>query len=274
MTVLRRAFLILTSAVHVATAVGLIRHRKPGRDDIDGSFVKRVDFKHRLRVCNAYPLKGAMDVYVDGSKRLTESTPLPYKACRDFTTSLNAGDKLDFKVGDATTGTFSIANLPSSDAILLLVIHRHDEKSTSVAFESHVYSNLASAQVAVIDTYKGKAVATPRIQDNGVASKGSARSEELRYNSVVAVNEGAYSVVLDDTSGKRKAKGQLVAVNKECYVVMRTGVEAVAGQESFPEELVVFPQSTPQQLHSGAAIFGTSSTALIAMLIACWTLVA
>ena len=53
-------------------------------------------------------------------------------------------------------------------------------------------------------------MATPRIQDAAAAN--GTRSEELRYNSVVAVNQGAYNVVLDDSSGKQIAKGGLVAL--------------------------------------------------------------
>merc|ERR1719478_1396424 len=89
------------------------------------------------------------------------------------------------------------------------------------------------------------------IKDN--ANANSTRTEELRYNSVVAVNEGKYRVALDDQTGLEKAMANLVALNHESYVVMRTGVEAQQG-ESFPEELVVFPQSDANKLQkSGAA---------------------
>lgn len=268
MAAVRHVLLTLPAIAHLATALGFVRQRHSGGGDVgaDGSFVRRVEFEHRLRVCNAYPLTAAMDVHV-GSKKLTGDKPLAYKACSDFKTALNPGDKLDFKVGDTTTATFSISGLPSNDATLLLVIRRHDAQSTSVAFDSHVYGNLASAQVAVIDTYKGKAVATPRIQDSTV-TKGSSRSEELRYDSVVAVNQGAYTVALDDNSGKQIAKGGLVALNKECYVVMRTGVEAAPGQQSFPEELVVFPQSDPHMLHNGAFV-ARPWASLLAAVLAC-----
>jgi len=278
-----RVALILSSIAQLATGVVRLRHAGGksahgtsahaaplGDTSADGSFVRRVEIEHNLRVCNAYPLNASMDVYVDGSHRLTGDAPLPYKACRDFKASLNPGDKLDFKVGDATTGTFSISSLPNNDAIMLLVIHRHDAASTAVSFESHVYGNLASAQVAVIDTFKGKAVATPRIEDKAGTAK-NARSEELRYNSVVAVNEGAYEVVLDGSNSTRKATGELVALNKECYVVMRTGLEDASGQ-SFPEELVIFPMSNPASLHSGAFVARAPLASLLAALLTCWFL--
>merc|ERR1719160_130520 len=88
-----------------------------------------------------------------------------YKDCAEFTNALKAGDKLDFRVLDSQAGTFTISDLPSNDAVLILMIHRHDTLSTAVSFESHVFANLQNAQVAVIDTYKGAAKANTRIMD-------------------------------------------------------------------------------------------------------------
>merc|ERR1719181_363375 len=200
--------------------------------------------------------------------------PMPYKTCRDLSSPLKAGDKLEFKVGDATAGTFSVSDLPNNDATLLLVIHRHDTLSTAVAFESHVFAKLGNAQVAIIDTYKGKARATPRIKDIESSGK-KARSEELRYNSVVAVNPGTYEVELDSEDGETKARSELVALNRESYVVLRTGVEAQQG-ESYPQSLVVFPKSDAKALekphpHSGAAAHAlTLPVAALAAIVACF----
>merc|ERR1719159_2034414 len=192
---------------------------------------------------------------------------MAYKSCKDFPAPLKSGDKIDFRVGDSTAGTFSVAELPNNDATLLLVIHRHDTLSTAVAFESHVFANLANAQVAVIDTYKGAARATPRIMDSETNGKGgtAARSEELRYDSVVAVNQGIYEVVLAGQDGETKAKSQLVALNHESYVVLRTGVEAQQGL-SYPQDLVVFPQSNPAVLRSAAGLVGAPAALLAALL--------
>lgn len=230
----------------------------------DQGFVKPLEFNHRLRVCNAYPYSAALDVYQDGTEKLTGDEPMQYKSCRDFAAPMKAGDKLEFKVGDASAGTFSVADLPNNDAVLLLVIHRHDTLSTAVAFESHVFANLANAQVAVIDTYKGKALATPRIKDE--TSTKEARSEELRYNSVVAVNQGKYNIELDGADGKDKSKSELVALNHESYVVIRTGVEAQNG-ESFPEELIVFPQSDAKMLPHSGSFSVTAPTALFVAIV-------
>merc|ERR1719379_2590577 len=177
--------------------------------------------------------------------------PMAYKSCKDFHTPLKSGDKLEFKVGDASAGTFAVNDLPQNDAVLLLIIHRHDQVSTAVSFESHVFANLLNAQVAVIDTYKGSAKAMPRIKDRKDATK-TARSEELRYSSIVAVNPGIYEVELDGADGAVKSTSELVALNRESYVVIRAGVEAKSGP-SFPQELVIFPNSDKAALHGAAA---------------------
>ena len=74
---------------------------------------------------------------------------MPYKSCKDFVAPLQSGDKLEFKVGDASAGSFSVSELPDNDAVLLLVCHRHDTVSTAMSFESHVFGNLENAQVYV-----------------------------------------------------------------------------------------------------------------------------
>jgi hypothetical protein len=251
-----------------ATQVRGVLRKAGNAADRAGGFVKALQFKHRLRVCNAYPYAGALDVYRGKNERLTGDAAMPYKTCKDFVSPMNTGDKLEFKVGDATAGTFSVSDLPNNDAVLLLVIHRHDATSTAVAFESHVFASLLNAQVAIIDTYKGSARASPRIMDSAPGASGR-RSEELRYDSVVAVNPGKYEVVLAGQDGQTKATSELVALNRESYVVLRTGVEAQRGQ-SYPQELVVFPQSPSDSLekphiHSSAAWRGSPAACFLAL---------
>jgi len=224
-------------------------------------FVKALEFKHTLRVCNAYPYQGSLDVYRTKDK-LTDS-PMAYKSCKDFQPQLKTGDKLEFKVGDATAGTFAVSDLPSNDAILLLIVHRHDQVSTAVAFESHVFANLAAAQVAVFDTYKGSEKSMPRITDHN-ADKNQSRSEELRFSSIVAVNPGSYDVELDGTDGAVKAKSQLVALSHQSYVVIRTGVESKTGSP-FAQDLMIYPNSDPIELRSGA--LGARITAALLVVI-------
>jgi len=236
--------LLLSIAALVASANGVLRQTASG-----AGFVKALEFKHRLRVCNAYPFSAALDV-MKGTTKLTDQA-MKYKSCEDFLAPLKAGDKLEFKIGDASAGTFAVQDLPNNDAVLLLIIHRHDQVSTAVSFESHVFANLMNAQVAVIDTYKGSSQSSPKIKDVADATKQS-RSEELRYSSIVAVNPGVYEVELDGADGKVASKSQLVALNRESYVVIRTGVESKNGA-SFPQELMIFPNSDPATLKGAAA---------------------
>lgn len=255
-------FVVIAAALASAGKEALRHGRAQG-------FVKALEFDHRLRVCNAYPYSAALDVIRGKGERLTGDEPMAYKTCRDFLSPLKAGDKLEFKVGDASAGTFAVSDLPNNDAVLLLVIHRHDTMSTAVSFESHVFANLLNAQVAILDTYKGSARAIPRIADAEATSQKSSRSEELRYNSVVAVNPGVYKVELIGQDGELKAKNRLVALNRESYVVLRTGVEAQQGP-SYEQELVVFPESDAKVLHSGAfgqAAFVSSFVVMMGLLL-------
>jgi hypothetical protein len=239
-----------------------MEHRKGFRSSASG-FVRSLEFNHHLRVCNAYPYAAPLDLY-SGKKKLTNA-PMEYKACQDFPSQLKAGDKLEFRVGDSTAGTFSVSDLPNNDAVLLLLIHRHDTLSTAVSFESHVFANLLNAQVAVIDTYKGSEKASMKIRDSGKAK--ASRSEDLRYDSVVAVNPGEYEVALVGSDGQTKAKSALVALNRESYIVMRTGVESQQGQ-SYPQEVVVFPNSDPSSLRGSAYTGSVAPLALLAALVA------
>merc|ERR1719393_287611 len=107
-------------------------------------------------------------------------------------------------------------------------------------------------------------MASPRIKDRADATKNS-RSEDLRYSSIVAVNPGVYEVELDGADGKVKATRELVALNRESYVVLRTGVESKTGP-SFPQELVIYPNSDPAALRSGAAARGKWVASLAAVI--------
>jgi len=237
----------MASGTSVVAASTQLRQRNAG-----ANFISSLKFTVKLRICNAYPYSYPMDVYL-GKTKLTESA-MPYKMCGEFSPDLKAGDKLDFKVRDSSAGSFSVSELPQNDAVLVLVIYRHDTLSTAVSFESHVFSSLLNAQIAVLDAYKGSAQSVPRIQDIKAQQgpeKAESRSEELRFNSVVAVNQGLYEVILDNMAGEQKARHQLVALNRESYLVVRCGVQAAEGQ-SYPEELMVFPESDPRAL-GGAA---------------------
>merc|ERR1740129_2692287 len=110
----------------------------------------------------------------------------------------------------------------------------------------------------------GAARSAPRIEDEQRAAGANAtRSEELRYDSVVAVSPGIYEVSLAGSDGETKAKSRFVALDHESYTILRTGVEAAQGQ-SFPQELIVFPRSDEKMLRSGATPAGPWGPLLMA----------
>jgi len=234
----------------VVAAAGSVHHNAAAKH-----FAGSMQFKHRLRVCNAYPYSDALDVF-NGKEKITK-LPLEYKMCGDFSSQLMAGARLKFRVGDANAGTFVISDLPNNDAVLLLVIHRHDTLSSAVAFRSHVFANLLNAQIAVIDTFKGRAQSFAEITD------GSKREEKLKYNSVVALNPGEYKVTLKNARKKTEVLEELVALDRESYVIIRTGVESQQGA-SWPQDLIVYPMSDPALLHSVAP--ATTASFLVALL--------
>merc|ERR1719158_2792952 len=89
------------------------------------------------------------------------------------------------------------------------------------------------------------------------------RTEELRYDSVVSVSPGAYNVELVGADGKATAKSNLVALNQESYVIIRTGIEAQQGP-AYPQELLIYPNSDISKLHGGAPV-AKASVALLAL---------
>mmetsp|Transcript_59588 Transcript_59588/g.128972 ORF Transcript_59588/g.128972 Transcript_59588/m.128972 type:complete len:306 (+) Transcript_59588:68-985(+) len=242
--------------------------------EVQGSraaFLHTQQFSHRLRVCNAYPDSEAIDVF-QGETKITDS-PMSYKSCQEFPAKLKDGEKLHFEVGSERAGSFTVSDLPRHDAVLMLVIYRHDALTAQVAFESHVFAKLVNAQIAVLDTYRGFAKGTPRIQDQTDAK--TERSEELRFDSVVAVNPGVYEVVIEGPDSEIKARQELIALNRESYVVVRCGVEPPQGQEAYGQDLIIFPHSDAKALLGGAParhplLLPTWLGAVIIPLIAAW----
>jgi len=255
---------VLAFLLGVAAGTNSQTQLRSGQAGAARSFIRNLEFKQPLRVCNVYPYNAALDVWI-GKKKLTETQALGYKSCEEFNPGLQAGEKIDFKVADSSVGTFTISDLPQSDSVLLMVIYRHDTLSTAVSFESHVFANSMQAQVAIIDTYKGKATSELRIQDR--QNSKVPRSEILRYESVVAVTPGIYDVVLRDSTGEEKAKDDLVALQHEAYVVLRCGVEAQEGQ-AYPQELLIFPRSNPSIFQKSSAMGHGFTTTFLVLLIA------
>jgi len=215
-------------------------------------------FKHRLRVCNAYPYDAAVDIHLDKAK-ITKDKPLPYKTCADYDAELKVHDRLDFRIGEAKTGTFTVSDLPGTDAVLLLVVYRHDVQSTAVSFESHIFEdNVVDPQVVIMDTYIGPSDFRPEISADNL-------TESLHFGTVVAVRTGSYKISLKNSAHQKKAEHELKVKEQKNYVVLRVGIDAHDGP-SFPEELVLFPdgqQEDPSQLLPARGSAGKAAVATV-----------
>lgn len=209
--------------------------------------VHKPEVDQHLVICNAYAAPYPLSIVRVGvNEELTRDGPLSYKQCREFLLDLKEGDQLDFKAGDLDVGTFYATGLPKSSASLLLIPHRRDS-SKSVSFESHAFTDLASPQIAVIDAYRGDKKSAMKIIEGptGEGETGNTAQrveEDLRYNSVVAVNPGKYEIKLSAIGGTDESVMPLLAQSNAKYVVMRTGGETnnKTGY-SYPQELIVFP---------------------------------
>merc|ERR1719321_2411636 len=211
---------------------------------LSGSLVKPLKFNQPLLLCNAYPSKSAAQVSSNG-KPLLDS--LGFQQCRYTNTNVLSKDKLDFMLADAgIEGTFEVGDLPQTDSVLLLVLQKRDAKSPLMAFQSFAFptnSGSREAHVAVIDATSGNSKAHLQIADRP-KSGDVKRAEELSFNRVYALEQGAYDVSVLD-AGKETPKDEVQLLGQKDYVLLRTG-----GQELGVRSLVAFPKD---EIKSGAA---------------------
>lgn len=204
-----------------------------------------------LRVCNAFAFAAPLEItHVRSNKHLGS---LAYKDCKDYMLELEEDDQLDFKAAGSDVGTFAVSELPRTSRILLLTVQKRAGPAMGATFTSHAFAEerAGTAQVAVIDTYSGanKKPDKVTIYDAAEPNVTLRKSEELPLNAVMSINPGYYQVSLktagpplpagDDTSATFDAEGET------SYVVLRVGHGSVPQENatSFPEEVVVFPQT-------------------------------
>jgi len=205
-----------------------------------GSLVKPLKFDQKLLVCNAYPSKSAVSVSKNG-QTLGGAAMLGFQQCKYTTTGVLAKDKIDFMLADAgIEGTFEVGDLPQTDAVLLLVLQKHDDHSPLMAFQSFAFppnSGADEAHVAVIDATVGSGKAHLQIADRPIQGDAK-RVEELSFNRVYALDQGRYDLAVLDQD-KASPKEEVGLLGRRDYVLMRTG-----------EGLVAFPKD---EFRSGAA---------------------
>eukprot|EP00413_Alexandrium_margalefii_P025035 CAMPEP_0204564558 /NCGR_PEP_ID=MMETSP0661-20131031/34957_1 /ASSEMBLY_ACC=CAM_ASM_000606 /TAXON_ID=109239 /ORGANISM="Alexandrium margalefi, Strain AMGDE01CS-322" /LENGTH=296 /DNA_ID=CAMNT_0051572211 /DNA_START=60 /DNA_END=946 /DNA_ORIENTATION=+ len=236
-------------------------------------------------ICNAFAHSRPLDVVNSRSQeRLMQEGPLGYKSCREVKTVLKEGDRLDFKLGNASVGIFKATGIPENKASLLLVPHRRYSGSLSAAFESHAFADTGSPQLAIVDAYRGKEESKVMIMDAAAAAAAAAagddkqepkthRVEQLRFNSVVSLGPGKYQIALQAGGQKDLATSPLeVSTERFAYVVMRTGLQNsfnASAPSEYPQDLVVYgEQRKPPAARSSAAGLRAASSLLLAVVAA------
>lgn len=232
----------------------------------DEGLVKPFRFDQRLLICNAYPSGSPMVVRKNEKEVLADgSHAIAFRECRYVPAQLRPHDKLDMSLRDMEIhGSFEVEDqLPASDAVLLLVLEKH-EGSSLISFQSLAFptsgSSQGDAQLAVIDTFFGNASSRHLRMEDHITGKEeqtvSKRVEQLSFNRVYSIEAGVYdaSVAGEAAPGARTA---LRLGRGQNYVVIRTGS---GGAGSVNESLVVFPDD----LKSGSGRPATLTAWLVA----------
>lgn len=214
---------------------------------VEEGMVKPFRFKQKVLVCNAYPSQSPMLVEKNRAETLVDKThAIPFRECRYMKGHLKSQDRLDLMLRDVEVkGTFEVGDLPSTDAVLLLVLEKKPG-SPMISFQSFAFpssSERNDAQLAVIDTYRGNTSAPHLKMEDHITGKEaqtvSKRIEQLNFNHVYAVEEGSYDATIKDRVNEeleQRTKKILKLAKSQNYVILRTGEEG-----TFPESLMVFP---------------------------------
>jgi len=203
------ALLSLTSAVIVG---------KRGEGGLE-----KAEIEHRLRVCNAYPSSHALKVLRNG-KEFMGNSQMKYKECTELKGPLKEKDQLNFETDGVPLSTFTVSDLPQGKSTLILVAYRESNSSTRILFKSHVFTASKLAQVAVIDTFQGKAQSDLLISQILEANKTGVFQETLEMNTVMDLAAGVYQVKISSSAFKGLA-GPFMVEEGEDYVVLRTGLD-------------------------------------------------
>jgi len=217
--------------------------------------------QHNLTVCNAYAETKPLSVYTLNNKAKLTEEPLQYKACKEISLELAENERIDFKLGGLSVGTFHVTGLPYTATSLLLVPYRKGNGTMAATFYSHAFSSATEqAQLAVVDAYDGSSTGVFKI---GQGHKRQTQDAAvLKAGSVVSLAPGAYQVSLEDASGKRVKTMALRADGGSKNIFMRVG-----SSDGLPQELVAFPGDSSARsgsLRSGVAL-SAAAAALAAL---------
>jgi len=219
---------------------------------------------HNLTICNGYADRKPLSVYAMTNKAKLTENPLEYKVCKLISLEMGEGERLDFKLGGLSVGTFRAAGLPYTPSNLLLVPFHKDTKTMSAAFASHAFSSLEGSQVAVIDAYVGSVNNTMFIQTK---SRSNRLSGELKAGASISIPPREYTVSINNEKGKHLKERKLDAAANTRYVVMRVGSEA----DGHEEDLVLSAATGSdfaREDGSGSLRSGLGAVALLAAAVA------
>eukprot|EP00747_Dinoflagellata_sp_TGD_P143837 gnl/TRDRNA2_/TRDRNA2_176439_c0_seq3.p1 gnl/TRDRNA2_/TRDRNA2_176439_c0~~gnl/TRDRNA2_/TRDRNA2_176439_c0_seq3.p1 ORF type:complete len:288 (+),score=53.33 gnl/TRDRNA2_/TRDRNA2_176439_c0_seq3:160-1023(+) len=226
-----------------------LKQQDSNATNVTTSLRKRASKVH-LRICNAYALGSAIDVFHTPRNlqnlpqehsepvRLTESTgPLTYKRCAEMrNVPLGPGSELDFRIdGNFHLGAFEVTEDVSRSSLLQVVAFRYDRYTPTMEFVSHVFSKSSDPEIATINAYKG----THSSSEIELLDSTGRQHEKLRYGTAAMISPGRYQLVFDH-GGSRENVLQLRADAWEHYTAISVGCEAQQGP-NYTEELFFYP---------------------------------
>jgi len=197
--------------------------------------VHKERFKRTLVACNTFPDDEAVSITQNRHNKLESA--LAYKQCKVIEGKVEEGDQLVFESKSAGTWTFQVGALPESDSALLLVFEKRDEGSKVPAFQSFAFPPSSDdAQLAVIDTFKGKSQRTRVHLSDAVP--GHKRAEDLDYDRVYAIEGGDYDLSMLVGENATTSPNKLHMTKGGDYVALRLGGSGYS--HDYDEELVTF----------------------------------
>eukprot|EP00747_Dinoflagellata_sp_TGD_P143840 gnl/TRDRNA2_/TRDRNA2_176439_c0_seq6.p1 gnl/TRDRNA2_/TRDRNA2_176439_c0~~gnl/TRDRNA2_/TRDRNA2_176439_c0_seq6.p1 ORF type:complete len:289 (+),score=38.41 gnl/TRDRNA2_/TRDRNA2_176439_c0_seq6:160-1026(+) len=226
-----------------------LKQQDSNATNVTTSLRKRASKVH-LRICNAYALGSAIDVFHTPRNlqnlpqehsepvRLTESTgPLTYKRCAEMrNVPLGPGSELDFRIDRSLhLGIFAVTEDVSRGSLLQVVAFRYDRYTPTMDFISHVFVKSSDPEIAMISAYKG----TRSSSEIELLDATGRQREKLHYGTAATILPGRYLVDFDH-GGSREKVLELRADNWQHYTAISVGCEAQRGP-NYEEELIFYP---------------------------------
>jgi len=175
---------------------------------------------HNLTICNAYADRKPLSAYTVNTRTKLTEEPIAYKTCKKIALQLEEGERIDFKLGGLSIGTFRASGLPYVSSSLLMIPYHANNDTMTAAIASHMFSQSDErAQVAVLDAYANKKGNLKVEQANGRQKQ----SAELKSGQLLKLKAGSYNFMLLDEHGKVLKKVPLEAEPYKQYAVLHVG---------------------------------------------------